>query len=48
MDNVIVTPHSAGITPFYMERVVAIFCDNLKAFIEGGRLPTLVDPKKEY
>jgi len=48
MDNVIITPHHAGLTPHYMDRLVDIFCENLKAFLQGKKLPTLVDREKEY
>ncbi len=48
MENVIITPHNAGLTPHYMDRVVDILCENLKAYVEGKPLPTLVDPEKGY
>ena len=48
MDNVIVTPHSAGSTPKYMDRFADIFCNNLKAFLNNKPLPNLVDREKGY
>ena len=48
MDNVIITPHSAGSTPNYMDRFADIFCDNLKAFVNNKPLPNLVDRGKGY
>ena len=48
MDNVIITPHSAGFTPHYMDRFTEIFCNNLRAFLEGKPLPSLVDRRKGY
>jgi phosphoglycerate dehydrogenase-like enzyme len=48
MDNVIITPHYSGWTPYYMDRVIDIFCQNLRAFHEGKRMPTLVDKELGY
>ncbi len=48
MDNVIITPHNSGLTPYYMDRVVKIFCSNLKAYLEGLPMPTAVDMKRGY
>jgi phosphoglycerate dehydrogenase-like enzyme len=36
--NVIISPHIAGDTPYYDERAVALFAENLKRYIEGGPL----------
>ncbi|CAN5187777.1 D-2-hydroxyacid dehydrogenase [soil metagenome] len=48
MANVILTPHSAGITPEYMNRVISIFCENLKAYVSQQPLPNEVDKEKGY
>lgn len=48
MENVIITPHNAGLTPHYMDRVVDIFCSNLKAYLENKPMPNLVDKGKGY
>lgn len=48
MDNVIITPHNAGLTPYYMDRVVEIFCANLKAYLEEKQMLNLVDKAKGY
>ncbi|OGH12043.1 MAG: hypothetical protein A2857_03540 [Candidatus Levybacteria bacterium RIFCSPHIGHO2_01_FULL_36_15] len=48
MDNVILTPHNAGLTPFYMDRVIDIFCENLKAYLSKKLMPNLVDKKLGY
>ncbi len=48
LDNVIITPHTAGFTPHYMDRVVDIFCSNLKAYVEKKPMPNLVDKEKGY
>jgi phosphoglycerate dehydrogenase-like enzyme len=36
--NVIVTPHSAGVTPRYYERAAALFAANLKRYLAGEPL----------
>ena len=48
LDNVILTPHYSGWTPHYMDRVIEIFCKNLKAYLKGQKLPNLVDKKRGY
>lgn len=48
MKNVVITPHHSGISEKYMERAVAVFCENLKAYLEGKRLPNQVDKQKGY
>lgn len=48
MDNVIITPHYSGANPYYFDRVVNIFCENLKAFLNKKPLPNLVDKKLGY
>ncbi|MBW7461530.1 D-2-hydroxyacid dehydrogenase, partial [Paenibacillus sepulcri] len=49
MDNVIVTPHHAGSTNFYTERVIAIFIENLKQYVQGIQPDTsVVDLSSEY
>ena len=48
LENVIITPHYSGWTPYYMDRVVDIFCENLKAFLEGKKMPNLIDKELGY
>jgi D-2-hydroxyacid dehydrogenase (NADP+) len=48
MDNVIITPHHSGPTEKFMNRAIDIFCANLKAYLKGKPLPTLVDKKRGY
>jgi len=48
MNNVILTPHYAGLTPRYMDRAVDIFCKNFQAFLDKKPLPNLVDKQKQY
>lgn len=48
MDNVIITPHYAGWTPRYVDRVIEIFCENLKGYLANTKMPNLVDKVKGY
>lgn len=46
--NVLITPHVSGTTPFYIERALKIFIDNLVAIKETGEPVTKVDIKAKY
>ena len=46
--NVIITPHVAGLTPHYMERLTNIFCENLDRFIHKRPLINVVDETLGY
>jgi phosphoglycerate dehydrogenase-like enzyme len=46
--NVIITPHVAGLTPYYMERLTDIFCENLDRFIHDRPLINVVDKTLGY
>lgn len=48
MKNVIVTPHVAGLTPQYIDRLTEIFCENLARFIKNEPLINVVDKKSGY
>jgi phosphoglycerate dehydrogenase-like enzyme len=48
LDNCIITPHCAALSPQYMARAIDLFCRNLEAYIQGETLPTLVDPGRGY
>ena len=48
MDNVILTPHISGWTPYYTDRVINIFCENLKAYLAKKPMPNLVDKELGY
>ncbi|MDA1337477.1 MAG: D-2-hydroxyacid dehydrogenase [bacterium] len=48
MENVIITPHHSGISERYMERAIDLFCVNLKAYLAGEDLPSLVDKSAGY
>ena len=46
--NVIITPHVAGLTPYYMERLTNIFCENLDRFVRKQPLMNIVDKTLGY
>jgi len=46
--SVIITPHVAGLTPHYMERLTGIFCENLDRFIHKRPLINVVDKNLGY
>ncbi len=48
LDNVIITPHSAGVSPHFMDRSVDIFCQNLERFSQGRELLNVVDKTRGY
>ncbi|MBI4763132.1 MAG: D-2-hydroxyacid dehydrogenase [Deltaproteobacteria bacterium] len=48
MENVIITGHFAGSTPFYFERVLEIFLENLRRYRFGEPLINVVDKWRGY
>jgi D-2-hydroxyacid dehydrogenase (NADP+) len=48
LDNVILTPHMAGVTPLYYQRTAALFADNLERFLAGRPLANRFDPQRGY
>ena len=48
MDNVVVTPHTAGGSPVRVARIVDVFCDNLERYLEGRPLTGVIDKHKGY
>jgi phosphoglycerate dehydrogenase-like enzyme len=48
MPNVIISPHVAGFTPHYHERVMGIFSENLKRLVKGEPLLNRVDRARGY
>jgi D-2-hydroxyacid dehydrogenase (NADP+) len=49
--NVIITPHIAGsarLTPQYLDRLVEIFCENLRRFLSNRNLINVVDKHHGY
>jgi len=48
LENVILTPHLAGVTPLYYQRTAALFADNLERFLSGLPLANQFDPARGY
>jgi phosphoglycerate dehydrogenase-like enzyme len=48
MPNVMITPHNAGDSPRSHERLVDLFCANLKRYIAGEPLENVVDKQAGY
>ena len=46
--RLMITPHVAGDFPGYMDRMIPVFCDNLKRYLAGQPLQHLVDPALGY
>ena len=48
VDNVIISPHLAALSPAYFDRAFKIFLNNLKAYKESKKLKNVIDLDKEY
>lgn len=48
MENALISPHVAGGSPNRQDRIVELFCKNLKRFLKGEPLLSLIDKKKGY
>jgi phosphoglycerate dehydrogenase-like enzyme len=48
MPNVMITPHLSGISPYYDDRAVALFGENLNRYLVGLPLYNRFDPQKGY
>lgn len=48
MENVIITPHHSGLSHRYMDRAITLLCENIKCYIAGESLPSLVDKTRGY
>ena len=48
MDNVLVIPHDSHSSPFIGDRIVDIFCENLRRYIKGDPLLHVCDPARGY
>jgi phosphoglycerate dehydrogenase-like enzyme len=48
LPNVIITPHISGITPFYDQRALALFTENLQRYLEGSPLHNQLSPQRGY
>ncbi len=48
MENVIITPHTSGGSPERTDRLVELFCENLRRFLAGKPLLSVIDKRKGY
>jgi phosphoglycerate dehydrogenase-like enzyme len=48
MDNVFIVPHDSHSSPYIGDRIVDIFCDNLKRYVAGEKLVNICDPHRGY
>lgn len=48
MENVIITPHLAALSPHYMDRAIKLFVENLSRFIEHKEMLNIIDKDKGY
>lgn len=48
MNNVIITPHVSAVSADSMKRVAAIAAENLRRYVEGGRLLNIVNMQAGY
>ena len=48
MPNVIITPHTAGGSPNRQDRIVNLFCENLRRFLNGEDMLSVIDKNKGY
>jgi phosphoglycerate dehydrogenase-like enzyme len=45
---VLVTPHAGALSPRENERIVELFCDNLRRYLDGRPLRKVVEPGVYY
>lgn len=48
MSNVIITPHTAALSPQYLDRTIKLFADNLARYTQGNELINIIDKQKGY
>lgn len=48
MENVLLTPHTAGLHPNYTHHAGELFLENMKRWLAGGPLMNRVDPRLGY
>ena len=48
MPNVIVSPHTAALSPAEDRRIAELFADNLRRYLDGGTLRNVVDTRDFY
>lgn len=48
LNNVIITPHLGAMSPYYLDRAIKLFADNLSRFINGSEMVNIIDKQKGY
>jgi phosphoglycerate dehydrogenase-like enzyme len=48
LGNVLLSPHSAAMAADQNARIVEIFCDNLRRYLDGRPLRNVYDPRRGY
>lgn len=48
LNNVLVTPHVAGVSTYYNERAIQLFSENLRHYLSGAPLFNRYDPQRGY
>jgi phosphoglycerate dehydrogenase-like enzyme len=48
MENVIISPHTSGLTPHYFTRAANLFAENLARYLNGYPLYNQYDPRRGY
>lgn len=48
MPNVIISPHVAASSPYYLDRAIKTFADNLARYANGGEMFNIIDKIKGY
>jgi len=48
MQNVIITPHLAALSPNYLDRAIKLFADNLSRFVQNKEMLNVIDKEKGY
>lgn len=48
MENVIITPHVAALSPYYMERAIKLFIENLSKYLHNADMLNVIDKEKGY
>lgn len=48
MNNVFIVPHDSHSSPYIGDRIIEIFCNNLRLYLDGKPLNHVCDPKRGY
>lgn len=46
--NVIITPHVAALSPYYLDRAIALVADNVARYLQGREMLNMIDKNKGY